>query len=74
MENLKAGICPPFLFLNSMLSHVDGKVVNDAGIGAFHRDVAQVVFTVDDDGESCDVVYPVVVFVVLESDFPFGAK
>lgn len=49
-----------------MLGHVHGQVVNDTRFGALHGHIPEFVVFAYDNGEACDVVYPVVVFVILE--------
>lgn len=40
-----------FLFgVNLMLGHVEGQIVYDAGIGAFYRNIAQVVLRIGNNG------------------------
>ena len=63
-----------FGLFNSVLGHVNRQVVDNSGFGALYGNVAQIVLPVYDDGQPRDVVYPVVVFVVLEGDLLFRAE
>ena len=51
-----------------VFGHVDGEVIDDAGISTLHGHIPEFVVFAYDNGEACDVVYPVVVFVILERD------